>query len=107
MSDGEAGWLATDNGEPYGEEAVDVVENPSAGSSDRVKVAKVEASRAVVVICVPLKPPNASFEHRHSSTRLARSGELVVDMYEELRTRGEALVRPEASALMPPNNEDG
>ena len=71
-----------DIGEAYGEDAVDAVENPSAGSSERVRVANVETSRVVVVICVPLNPPNASFEQRHSSTKFARSGELVVDLYE-------------------------
>ena len=106
MSDGEAGWLAIDIGEAYGEDAVDVVENPSAGSSDRVRVAKVETSREVVVICVLLNPPNVSFEQRHSSTRFARSGELVVDLYERLRTRAEALVKTGVSEVTPPNKED-
>jgi hypothetical protein len=65
---------------------VEEVEKPSAGSSDRVRVAKVETSKVVVVSWVLLKPPKVSFEHLHSSSdRLARSGELVVDMYEELR----------------------
>ena len=40
MSEGAAGWLATDIGEPYGEDVA--VENPRAGSSDMVSTAKVD-----------------------------------------------------------------
>jgi hypothetical protein len=79
MSEGEAGWLETDMGEAYGEDAVDGVENPNAGSSDMVRVANVEISNVVVVTCVFLKPPKVSFEQRHSSTKLSRSGELEDD----------------------------
>jgi hypothetical protein len=42
MSEGDAGWLATDIGDAYGEDAVDAVENPSAGSSDIVRTANVD-----------------------------------------------------------------
>ena len=87
MSAGDAGWLATDMGEAYGDDAVEAVENPSAGSSDSVSVEKVELSKAVTVSLVLLKPPKVSLEVRHSSARLARSGELLEDMYEELRFR--------------------
>lgn len=79
MSAGDAGWLATDMGDAYGDEAVEAVEKPSAGSSDSVSVEKVELSIAVTLRRVLLNPPKLSLEERHSSTRLARSGELLDD----------------------------
>src|SRR5690242_436594 len=90
MSAGDAGWLATDIGDAYGEDAVEAVEKPSAGSSESVSVANVEESSADTVRRVFLKPPKLNLEDRHSSTRLARSGELLDDMYEELRLRNGA-----------------
>jgi hypothetical protein len=105
MSDGEDGWLATDMGEAYGEEAVDGVEKPSAGSSDMVRVAKVEMSKVVARIWGFLNPPKVSFELRHSSTRLSLSGELEDDMYDDLRMRCETPARSGVSEPEPPNKE--
>ena len=105
MSAGDAGWLATDMGDAYGEEAVEAVEKPSAGSSDKVRMEKVEPSSADTFIRVFRKPPKLNFEDRHSSTRLARSGELLEDMYEELRLRKGSITMSGVLGAGPPNND--
>lgn len=105
MSVGDAGWLATDMGDAYGDDAVEAVEKPSAGSSDSVSVEKIELSKAVTLNFVLLKPPNVSLEVRHSSARLTRSGELLEDMYEELRFRNGTWIGSGVLAAGPPKSD--
>jgi hypothetical protein len=92
-------------GDAYGDDAVEAVEKPSAGSSESVSVEKVELSKAVTVNFVLLKPPNVSLEVRHSSARLARSGELLEDMYDELRFRKGTGIGSGVLAAGPPKRD--
>ena len=50
-----------------GEDAVDLPEKLSNGSSEVVRVAIVELSIAVAKICIVLSPSSASIEMHHSS----------------------------------------